>query len=182
MPATVIAMMASLCVAQQTPADWRSFTSSKGFSVKYPRSWLPKGTSTDRLTLLSSKGGAEALVIRPGQGLISVMEDGDSLNTTLDQVVDRYLRDTFALSRRSLENENAGALGCRAMIEIVSREAAVPPEDVPSPPPFIINTEYFCQVGRHKYVTALRNFEGDERQASYQRVALQVAKTLRADR
>jgi hypothetical protein len=35
-------------------------------------------------------------------------------------------------------------------------------------------------VNGHKYVTVLRNFEGDKKQGAYQEIALRVAKSLRA--
>lgn len=92
-----------------------------------------------------------------------------------------YTKDSSVLSRRTVRNENAREQGCRELREIISKESAVPPEDVPGPVPYIINTEYFCEMNKHKYVTVLRNFEGDEKQAIYQQVALRVAESLRAD-
>lgn len=181
--ATGLALIASLAPAQETTSEnWKSFKSSTGFTVKYPGDWFPKGTSTDRLMILSSSGGAEAIVIKPGQAVISVIEEEKYAKSTLSQVVDHYIRDSDVLSRRNIHNENAPTLGCSDLREIVSRESAVPPEDVPGHAPYIINTEYFCEIKTHKYVTVLRNFEGDKKQARYQQIAMRVAKSLRASR
>jgi hypothetical protein len=178
----IVALTVSVSIAQNTaPTTWKSFKSSTGFSVKYPDSWFPKGISKDRLTILSSRGGAEALIITGGQAVISVMEADGSEGSSLAQVIDHYSHDVHILSSHDIHNDNVGSQGCRELREIISTEAAVPPEDVPGPVPYIINTEYFCAVNEHIYVTALRNFDGDNKQAAYQRVALRVAESLRKD-
>jgi hypothetical protein len=109
------------------------------------------------------------------------MEEREYLNSTLSEVIDHYTQGTDVLSRRNVHNVSAGTRGCRDLKEIISKEGAVPPDDVPGPVPYIINTEYFCEVNRHKYVTVLRNFEGDRRQTIYRQIALRVAESLRAD-
>jgi hypothetical protein len=176
-----IVLVASLSFAQETTSEkWNLFKSTTGFAVSYPASWFRKGISTDRLMILSSKGGAEALIIKRGQAVISVMEEREYLNASLSDVVDKYVKDTEVLSRTNIQNQNAGIRGCRELLEIVSKLTAVSAEDVPGPVPFFIYTEYFCEVNGHKYVTVLRNFEGDKKQGAYQEIALRVAKSLRA--
>jgi hypothetical protein len=177
-----LAVTACLSFAQNAElTGWKSFTSSTGFSVKYPGSWVRKGNSKDRLMVLSSKGGAEAIVIKNGQAMISVIEEKSDVNSSLSQLIDRYNQDVDVLSRRNIRGENAGSRGCRDLNETISKEPAVPPEDVPGPVPYLINTEYFCEVKGHIYAMVLRNFEGDPKQALYQQIALQVAKSLRVD-
>ena len=130
--------------------------------------------------ILSSRGGAEGVIIKRGQAVISVVQEGNT-ESTLAQVIDRYTQETNIVSRRAIRNENAGGRGCRDLQEILSRENAVPTQDVPKPAPVIINTEYFCEVNKRKFVTVLRNFEGDKGQEMYQHIALRVAKSLRVD-
>lgn len=181
--ALCIALAAIVSFAQGTIVGrWNEFHSSNGFSVQYPASWFRKGISKDRLMILSSMGGAEAVIIKQGQAVISVMEEVKYENSTLKQLVDHYTQGTDVLSRRTIHNENAGNRGCSDLQEIVSREDAVPAQDVPGPVPHIINTELFCEVNSGKYVTVLRNFEDDKKQATYQEIALRVAESLRTDR
>jgi hypothetical protein len=176
-----LALTTGLVLAQEPAGqNWKSFKSTTGFSVKYPGSWFTKGASTDRLMILSSDGGAEAVVIKRGQAMISVKEE-EYTGSTLSQLIDHYTQDTDVLSRKNIRNERAGTQGCRDLQQIVSREALVPPEDVPRSVPYMINTEYFCEIHGHKYVTVLRNFKGDKKQAMYQQVALRVAESLSAD-
>lgn len=175
-----IVLVVSLSLAQETTSEnWKLFKSTTGFVVSYPANWFRKGISTDRLMSLSSRGGAEAVVIKHGQAVISVMEEREYLNASLSDLVNYYIKDTKVLSRTNIQNQNAGIRGCRELLEIVSKDSVVPAEDVPGPVPFFIITKYFCEVISRKYVTVLKNFEGDKKQAAYRGVALRVAKSLR---
>jgi len=175
-----LALTAGLVFGQErAPDNWKQFKSTTGFSVKYPGSWFKKGTSTDRLTILSSRGGADAIIIERGQAMITVKEEEKYTGSTPSQVIDHYTQGTDVLSRQNIRNERAGMHGCRDLEQIVSKEPAVPPEDVPRSVPYMISTEYFCNIGRREYVIVLRNFEGDEKQRIYRQVALRVAESLR---
>ncbi len=156
---------------------WQRFNSSSGFSVSYPRSWFRAGISTDRLQLRSSKGGAEGIGIKQGQADITVMEAQASSSQTLAQVIAYYTQDTKVLSHRNVPTEAGN--GCSELVEIISKESAVPPGDSPISVPNVINTDFFCKVHGRKIVTLLRNWEGDKRQEEYQQVALQMTKSIR---
>lgn len=170
-----------LCPAQnRAPATWKSFTSTAGFSVKYPSSWIRKGISKDRLTILSSKGGAEGIVIKNGEAMITVSAPGRT-GAPLSQVIAHFTQGAMILSRTAIANDGAESRGCAHIKEIVSEEPVVPPEDVPKPVPYIINTALFCKLGHRVFTTILRNFEGDGRQAQYQEIALKMSKSLRMD-
>jgi hypothetical protein len=162
-----------------TSARWNLFTSSNGFVVKYPATWFRKGASKDRLLILSSKGGAEAIIIKKGQAMISVVEASRGVGSSLSRLIDQYSHDVDVVSRRTVLDEHNDHRGCRELKEVVSREAAVPPEDVPGPVPYIVNTEFFCEVNGRTYVTVLRNFQDDTNQGYYQGVALKIAESLR---
>ena len=95
LPALIVALL-----AQDKTSQWKVFNSSAGFSVTYPADWFPKGISTDRLTVLSSKKGAQATIIAGGEAMISVSEEEEPANQTMNEVVNRYLRDTTLVSRR----------------------------------------------------------------------------------
>jgi hypothetical protein len=166
--------------AGKPPQEWATFSSSTGFSVQYPVAWVRKDIAIDRLLILSSEGGAGEAVIKPGQALLSVVEAQKEENLSLQQLRDLYNQGVAILARRHVHNAAAGADGCRDLYEVVSKEPATPPGETLRPGPELINTEFFCQIGRRKYVTVLRNFEGDEQQVGYQEVALRVAESLRA--
>jgi hypothetical protein len=131
------------------------------------------------LIILSSRGGAEAVIIKPHQAMISVKKETGPAGSSLSQVMDYYSHGVEILSRRSIHNENIDSNGCSELQEVVSKEPMVPPEDVPGSVPSMVNTEYFCEIRGHIYATALRNFAGDTKQVQYQQLALSVAKSLR---
>jgi hypothetical protein len=157
---------------------WQRFNSSNRFSVLYPGSWFRTGVSTDRLQLLSSKGGAEGIGIKQGEAEITVMEAQASSTQTLTEVIVNYTQDTTVISHRDVPVE-AGKGGCSELKEVTSEEPAIPRADSPIKVPNIINTDFFCEVAGRKIVTLLRNWEGDKRQEEYQQVALRMAKGIR---
>ena len=157
---------------------WQRFNSSSNFSVSYPGTWFRFGVSSDRLQLLSSKGGAEGIVINKGQAEIVVMEADGSPTKTLAQVIKSDMGDDVILSSRDVPPE-PNKQGCSILKEVVSKEEAIPAADSPISVPFIINTDIFCAIQGHVITTLLRNWEGDNRQEDYQKVALRMAKSIR---
>src|SRR5215831_17082537 len=85
---------------------WNVFHSSTGFSVQYPSTWFPKGISKDRLVILSSKGGAEAVEIKQGQAIIVVMEERGY--ETLVELIDHDTQGAVVLSRTTIHNGSSG--------------------------------------------------------------------------
>lgn len=178
--AVCVILAVELSLAQNSVSvKWKAFKSTAGFSVKYPESWYRKGISKDSLLILSSKGGAEALIIKHGQAMISAMQAEGHAGISVSQIIRFYSQNADIISRQRIQNRNAGRTGCSDLEEIVSKEGAVPPEDIPGTVPYIINTEFFCQINQRTYVTVLRNFQGDRRQVAYQQVALRMAKSIR---
>jgi hypothetical protein len=178
--AALFALLAFTLLAQRgAPADWKPFSSNTGFSVMYPATRFPIGISEDRLAILSSKGGAGGIVIKHGQAQIVVMEAQGSRTATLPQVIDYYVHGAAILSRKDLHNESAGERGCSDLKEVISKEEAVPAKDAAVPVPYIVNSDFFCEVNGRKFVTLLRNWQGDTRQGEYRRVALHMAESLR---
>lgn len=175
-----VGAIACLAFAQvHTPTTWKSFTGNTGFSVRYPNSWVRKGISNDSLTILSSKGGAEGVIIKKGQAMISVGEASEHASSSLSRAIKYYTQDEDIISKRDIANDDIVDRGCDDLHEVISKEGIVPPQDVLGHVPYVVNTEFFCKANGHVYVTVLRNFEGDKKQAAYQQIALQVARSLR---
>jgi len=154
--------------ASQTIPEWKLFTSNTGFSVMYPGSWFDVGGSGDRLDILSSPERTSGVVILEGQAEIIVLED--KKDGSLSQFIDEYNRSATVLSRKHIANSRAAS--CASFEEVVAR-IEVGAER------YIISTGYFCALNRRKFVTLVNNWEGDPQQASWQAVAVTVAKSLR---
>ena len=169
------------CSANGSSKHLRTFRSSSGFSVEYPDAWIAKNDSRSNLRILSSHDGAEAVIIAPGEAMITAFEVEHSSTDSLDAIVKKYTQDTNVFLRQQVlnaRNANQSVL-CTSFLEIVSTEDAVPAGDIPQKAPRIVNTQFFCENNRRKYVIGLRNFEDDPKQRIYADVALQVAKSLR---
>ncbi|HLZ50164.1 MAG TPA: hypothetical protein VKP61_05420 [Candidatus Acidoferrum sp.] len=178
----IVALLLSFAVAAPgSPEVWQHFSSSRHFSVTFPTDWFRFGVSTDRLQIRSSKGGAEAVLIKRDQAEITVVEAEGSSTKTLTQVIDYYTKGTSILSRTTVSNESSKQ-GCGKIEEVISKESVIPPGDALVSVPYIINTELFCEIDGHKIVTVLRNWEDDSRQEDYQNVALQMARSIRLAR
>jgi hypothetical protein len=181
-PVVVLALLAPTSPAQaQTGLHWKEFNSSTGFSTMYPASWFRIGLASEgRLDILSSKGGAEAIIIKRGQAQISVIELRDPPDATLAQLMDEDAQGAVAIvSRTDVPNQGAGNNGCSDFKELVSKYEAVPAEDALIHVPYIIDTDYYCEVNGRKFTTRLRYWEDDQRKGEYQRVVLRMAKSLR---
>jgi hypothetical protein len=159
---------------------WEEFKSSTGFRVAYPMAWFRIGASKDRLRILSSEGGAEGIVIKRGQAEIMVVELDGLPSATLSQLIDEDTREEAAiLLRRDIHNGHAQKGSCINLKEVVSEQDAVPPNDVPTHVPYIINTDFYCEINGRKFSTLLKNWQGDKQQEQYRRAALEIAKSLR---
>ncbi len=171
-----LVMLAATSLASMD--TWQRFSSSSCFSVSYPATWFRIGVSADRLQLLNSKDGAEGIVIKRGQAEITVVEGEGSPTKTLEEVIHYYTKGASILASESIPAD-ADDQGCRNLKEIISKEEPVPSADTPISVPHVVNTDFFCELGGHKVVVLLRNWEGDDRQREYQLVALQMAKSIR---
>jgi len=160
------------------PGNWKTFTSSTGFSVAYPGRWFPIGASEDRLQILSSNGGAEGVIIKRGQALISVLQVGSAQSGGMAAAIARETRGATVFSRRRVSVQPV--LGAPQLIwEVISRSPAVPPQDILRKIPDEISTDYFVQSGTHIVDVTLVNWEGDGCQASYQDIAAKMGASIR---
>ncbi len=177
---TTLASAALLLTALPAYAStWKTFRSSSGFSVEYPRNWFRLTSEPDRLDLLSAKRGAEGVVIGKHEAEIFVIQEPESPARTLAQVIEYYAKGTTQLSRADIPKLQRGA--CDRLEETVSKEPAVPPEDVPSRVRVedFVYTGAFCQVQSRNITVMLKNWDGDPRQKQYQRIALRMAESIR---
>lgn len=173
--ASTFALAYSQATAPAGTESWPRFTSSTGFSVAYPSGWHRIGVSTDRLQILSSGGGAEGVIIRRGQALITVIAVGRAGD--LQGAVARENRFATVISRRRITV--SGTLGPGPICEITSRSPAVPPGDTLRMVPDEISTEFFRPLGSQIIAVRVLNWAGDRHQREYQAVGAAMAASLR---
>ena len=177
---TVGVLVASFAALTHSSSNkWKQFRSSDAFSVEYPSSWFRFGSSGGRLNILSSKRGAEGVVIAKGEAYIFVRQEPLSAAHSMAQVIDQYSQGAAPLSRADVPAGQRGS--CNQLQEVVWKEPPVAREDVPSRIRVtdFVYTGLFCRIGGRNITVMLKNWQGDPRQAEYQRVALRVAKSIR---
>ena len=186
-PIRVLGGLLSLAVgaaAFAAPERWATFRSTRGFEVQYPRSWVRIGSgnglgvSHDRLELRSSRGGATAVVIRPGQAFVDALETSDSLFAAILDTAKLRDYESRVLVRDTVPGTRAAG-ACPFFDEQVTRGPVIPTRDVRGPVPIEISTALMCRIGDRRFLFGLNYYEGDAKHDAYRAIALRVARSLR---
>lgn len=174
----VIALSAATARLPQD-APWLEFRSSTGFTVDYPPNWFRDGISTEGLSILSAKHGAEAVIIRPGIADIVVIQPPDSIGPEITNVIRRYTRGVVLDSEWEVPVVPATG-SCERLRGVTFRAPIIPPEDATGEVPVAVNTLLVCRVKQRVVVTIERHIAGDRKQAYYRDVATQMARSIKA--
>ena len=176
----VIPLVIALSAATSWPpsAPWLQFRSSTGFTVDYPSNWFRDGISTDRLSILSARHGADAVIIRPGIADIVVIQPPDSIGPEITNVIHRYTRGVVPDSEWEVPVVPATG-GCERLRGVTFRAPIIPPDGAAGEVPVAVNTLLVCRLKLRVVVTIQRHIEGDRKQASYRDVALQMARSIK---
>ena len=173
----VIALSAATARLPQD-APWLQFRSSTGFTVDYPSNWFRDGISTEGLSIVSAKHGAEAVIIRPGIADIGVIQPPDSVGPEVASVIRRYTEGVVADSEWEVPVVPATG-GCERLRGVTFRAPIIPPEDAAGEVPVAVNTLLVCQAKQRVVVTIERHIEGDRKRNYYGNVALRMARSIR---
>jgi hypothetical protein len=170
--AIIIILLAGAVSAFASTDAWQQFR-GKGFSIMYPGTWFKLKTLPDSLEILSPKYD-EDRGIKHGQAQIAV---GESLGSSLAEVINDNTQGVSVLSRRDISAEPESEQGCGELSEVVVKDVIQPPSQVRN----YITTFFFCEADRQKIVQVIltNDWEGDKRQEQYQQVALRIAKSIR---
>lgn len=168
---TILLLTESTVRPAASEVRWKTLSMSDGVTLRYPSSWWPISVSAKRLNILSSRGGAEGVVIHDGQGEIIATISAKDPSLSFDDFVDGNLRDQAVLSREILLSPGRGR--CSRLMKIVSLTEE-------GPNSFVANTGIFCEINNDRVIVLLRNWQGDSHQSHYQDVALRMAQSIRA--
>lgn len=151
-PKLMAALVAAALAAgfgAQAAQRWTRVTTTAGFSVDQPLGWRSVGSSPDRIDLVSE--GCR----RAGVGIC----DGETEITVRSEPI---VAKPKALRPKA----------CWSLEEALS-------ETEVSPGRRTQNTRLACTIGDRRFVIVERHWKGDKRSASYGRVAMRMAKSLR---
>lgn len=143
------AALAASAGAEAAPQRWTRVTTTAGFSVDQPVGWRSVGSSPDRIDLVSEGCRRESVGICDGETEITVRSE------------------PIVAKPKALRPK-----ACWSLEEALSETEASPGRRTQ-------NTQLSCTIGARRFVIVERHWKGDKRAASYGRVAMRMAKSLR---
>jgi hypothetical protein len=165
-------VLALLCAsfASAGNQNWKTLAMTGGIALQYPDTWWPVSADKDRLNILSSKGGAEGVVIQKNQAQIIASTAPDAAGDSFDRLIALSVGKQTVVSTEELAA--TAPHGCMRLREVVSLEGV-------GPATYVSDTAIFCDTGLASVIVLLRNWQTDEQQSQYQEVALRMARSIR---
>lgn len=147
--AALVAASLAAGLGAQAAQRWTRVTTTAGFSVDQPLGWRSVGSSPDRIDLVSEGCRREGVVICDGETEITVRSE------------------PIVTKPKALRPK-----ACWSLEETVSETPEGPGRRTQ-------NSQLSCIIGDRRFVILERHWKGDKRAASYGRVAIRMAKSLR---
>jgi hypothetical protein len=148
----VLAALAALAAgasAEAAPQRWAHVATAAGFSIDQPLGWMSIGTAPDQVDIVSRGCRQPGLIICDGEARITVRSEA------------------IAAKPKALKSK-----ACWSMEEKVSEADEGPRRRSQT-------SEFSCDIGARRFVIVERHWKGDKRSASYGRIAIRMAKSLR---
>lgn len=164
--------LASSVYAEGRKEHWTSYAIDESLTIRYPASWWPVSIERGRIDIRSSKQGAEGVGIGRGQAeIIASVQDIEPMQT-LDQLIQRNVRNDEVLSDRPVDfSRSRVGQSCTNVREVISRNEI-------GPNTFVINTGIFCQIDNTLIIVLLRTWGSEERLREYQHIAEDISKSI----
>jgi hypothetical protein len=150
-PLVLAGLLAIGLAAQAAPQRWTHVATTAGFSLDQPLGWMSIGTAADRVDIVS-RGCRQAGV---------TICDGEAEITVRSEVIVAKPK-ALALKSRA----------CWSLEEKLSEADEGPGHRSQT-------TELTCAIGARRFLIVERHWKGDKRAASYGRIAIRMAKSLR---
>jgi hypothetical protein len=135
--------------AQAAPQRWTRTAATSGFSIDQPVGWRTLGVAGDRVDIVSGTCRRAGAVICEGEAEILVRSE-----PTVPKP--KALPAKSCWSLQETVSETADASGRR-----------------------LRDSQLSCAIGDRRFVILERHWKGDKRSASYGRIAMRMAKSLR---
>jgi hypothetical protein len=135
--------------AQAAPQKWTRVTTAAGYSLDQPLGWMSIGTAPDQVDIVSRGCRQPGVVICDGESRITVRSE------------------PIVAKPKALKSK-----ACWSMEEKVSEADEGPRHRSQT-------SEFSCDIGARRFVIVERHWKGDKRSASYGRIAIRMAKSLR---
>ena len=143
------AALAAAAGAQAAPQRWTRVATTAGFSLDQPLGWMSIGTAADRVDIVSRGCHQAGVTICDGEAQITVQSEA-------------------IVARPKVLKSRA----CWSLEEKVSEADEGPRHRSQT-------TELTCTIAARRFLIVERHWKGDQRAASYGRIAIRMAKSLR---
>jgi hypothetical protein len=135
--------------AQAAPQKWAHVATTAGFALDQPLGWMSIGTAADRVDIVSRGCRQPGITICNGEAEITVRSEA-------------IVAKPKALKSRA----------CWSLEEKLSEADEGPGRRIQT-------TELSCAIDARRFLIVERHWKGDKRAASYGRIAIRMAKSLR---
>ena len=150
MALTIVLAISAVPDARAAPQRWTRTATTAHFSLDQPMGWQKvSGTSGDEIGIISGACRTEGVIICRGEAMISVSS-----------------KPVIA------KPKTLASTACWSLEETRS-------ETKDNPGAITQNTELSCTIADRRFVIVEHHWKGDKRAASYGRIAMRMAKSLR---
>jgi hypothetical protein len=152
--------------------EWKTFTSSRGFTVIYPSTWTLIGEVSTHLHILSLNKGQEGVVIAENESEITVDEMSVPPIGKFPDSIENYYHLSIYDFRSLQINEGIDGAACHN-VNIGNYDFDVAPNV------FQVHTTLTCPIGARWFEVQLIRWKDDGRSAEHEEIALKMMKSLR---
>jgi hypothetical protein len=135
--------------AQAAPQRWARVVTTAGFALDQPLGWMSVGTATDRVDIVSRGCRQPGVVICDGEAQITVRSEAIVAKP-------KAIKSKACWSLEEQLSEAGEGPGHRSQTSVLT-----------------------CDIGARRFLIVERHWKGDKRSASYGRIAIRMAKSLR---
>jgi hypothetical protein len=162
-------------LAQPDTTHWRKFVSSRGFEVRYPRTWFRYDPDDTGLDIASTRHLQTATTIPGGAQMIWVYEKSPEKN-------DDYMRgfrehadeNDIILSHETVSLNNTEPNSCKKIEVFVDKSNVAPGVSW-------MRTEMYCKIGERVFWGSMVQWTDDPYSQTAYDITLAMMRSLRAD-
>jgi hypothetical protein len=147
--ALALAVFLASVSAQAAPQRWTRVKTTAGYALDQPLDWTSIGTAPDQVDIVSRGCVQPGVAICHGEARITVRAE------------------PIVAKPKALKSK-----ACWSLEEQVSEAAEGPGHGIRT-------SELSCEIGARRFLIVERHWQGDKRSASYGRIAIRMAKSLR---
>jgi hypothetical protein len=162
-------------LAQPDTTHWRRFVSSRGFEVRYPRTWFRYDPDDTGLSIASTRHVQAVTVIPAGAQKIRVYEQAPEKN---DDYMKEFRESSDAndaiMFHKTMFLDNTGKNSCKKVEIFIDKSDTAPGMSD-------LGVEMYCKIGERVFWGSMVQWADDPYSQTAYDIALAMMRSLRAD-